>query len=489
MKTQNTLHLAGLLLLLLSCAALLGPAASTEAQEVHALIIILGDDMNIRASVEKSESHLKELMGRVSEHCPVRLTVLKSEDEITGSVTKMSLVAGEARGIDKKDSGLITGKHVSDWLNGLHPAAEDTVLIYYNGHGELRDFDDAHVLKFAGSEVPRDLLRTELEKKPGRLKMLITDTCSKKADNTGEELVAQHLARIQGKGQRYTRNLFLEHTGILDMTAASPGELAWGNNKVGGYFTASLIKSFRGTSDKNSDDFLEWREVFPVCVSETETLYKDTEFTLIQKNLLNREGQTTQQPVAHSLPTRLASSNYGQPAIVEIEQFEVEIEQFDEAKEQLWDISSPNADFTVAWQAERTAYEVEESITFDITLTADAHIVMLIWGPSGGPALLFPNDYSRDTLWRVGKHSFPGPDADFEIQFLGPPSTERFKVLAFQNEADANAVINLLQPEEASDNQVGSVLEILRFLLDMNPADWAEAQLEIPVREPERPGR
>ena len=162
-------------------------------------------------------------------------------------------------------------------------------------------------------------------------------------------------------------------------------------------------------------------------------------------------------------------------------------EVLDEAKDLLWDISNPNADFTVALQAERTAYEVEESITFDIDIGADAHIVMLNWGPSGGPALLFPNDYSRDTLWRVGKPPFPGPDADFEIQLQGPPRTARFKVLAFQNEADANAVINLLQREESSYDQVRSVLQISEFLVDMNRADWAAAQLEIPVREPERP--
>ena len=54
MKTQNTLHLAGLLLLLLlSCATLLGPAASADAQEVHALLIIQGSDRNIRPSLEK----------------------------------------------------------------------------------------------------------------------------------------------------------------------------------------------------------------------------------------------------------------------------------------------------------------------------------------------------------------------------------------------------------------------------------------------------
>ena len=169
---------------------------------------------------------------------------------------------------------------------------------------------------------------------------------------------------------------------------------------------------------------------------------------------------------------------------------EISDEVFDEFKELLWDISNPKADFTVALQAERTDYEVEESITFDIDISADAHIVMLNWDTSGGPALLFPNDYLRDTLWRVGKHPFPSPDADFEIQLQGPPGTERFKVLAFQNEADANAVINLLQPEEASGDQggqVGSMREILESLLDMNPAGWAAAQLEIPVREPERP--
>ena len=48
MKPKNSLHLAGLLLIL-ACVALLSPALSTEAQEVHALLIILGNDAGIRA--------------------------------------------------------------------------------------------------------------------------------------------------------------------------------------------------------------------------------------------------------------------------------------------------------------------------------------------------------------------------------------------------------------------------------------------------------
>ena len=106
MKPKNSLHLAGLLLIL-ACVALLSPALSTEAQEVHALtnlraliaritphteaqevhalLIILGNDAGIRASVNKNEQpedsaaarftrvhrapHRQEIGGRKYRHC------------------------------------------------------------------------------------------------------------------------------------------------------------------------------------------------------------------------------------------------------------------------------------------------------------------------------------------------------------------------------------------------------------------------------------
>ncbi len=165
-----------------------------------------------------------------------------------------------------------------------------------------------------------------------------------------------------------------------------------------------------------------------------------------------------------------------------VEQFDDLIEQFNEVKEQLWDISSPNADFTVAWQADRTAYEVEDTITFDITLTAGAHLVILSRDTSDALTLLHPNAFeTSNDWWRAGKHSYPGPDADFEIE-LQAPGTEKFQLLAFRNAENSQTVADILDTQAATAEE-----RILDYLQGMNPTDWAAARLEIPVREPERP--
>ena len=90
MCRKCTLLRAGFLLILLSVVCL-GPVSFATAKEVHALLIILGNDVNIRKSVEKSEGRIKEVMRLVSHHCDVHLTVMKSEDELLGSITKMTL--------------------------------------------------------------------------------------------------------------------------------------------------------------------------------------------------------------------------------------------------------------------------------------------------------------------------------------------------------------------------------------------------------------
>ena len=313
MKTQNSLHLAGLLLLLLSCAALLGTAASAEAQEVHALLIILGNDGKIRASVEKNEGHLRTLLRLVSQDSVVRLTVMKSIDETKGIVENQTLSIAGGNLTEQPQGSIVTTLQVVEWLRALQPNPDDTVLVYYSGHGGMDVLGSTHILNFdpavTNDFIPRDSLRELLEEKPARLKMLITDTCSNSID-VPQQQGAEAFATLRAKNRRYTKNLFLEHTGTLDITAASPKQYAWGNGIEGGYFTASLIQSFSADADRNgnNDGFLEWREVVPVCISETESLFTQTQFTLSNRLLLEKENQKTQTPLAHSLPTKLASS-------------------------------------------------------------------------------------------------------------------------------------------------------------------------------------
>ena len=314
MYRKYTLLSAGFLLILITVICL-GPVSSATAKDVHVLLIILGNDVNIRKSVEKSESRIKEVMRLVSHHCDVHLTLMKSEDELLGSITKMTLVQGEPHGIISNTQGIIRGTHVKDWLHELPSNPEDTVFIYYNGHGSMQSFDSEHVLNFDQSKdaVPRAKLREWLEEKPARLKILITDTCSNYAETSGPDLSVSFSEDIP-KNRLHTEDLFLQHTGILDITAAAPGQFVFGSNSIGGYFTAALVESFTteadgALSDKEAGDgFLSWDEVLAQCKIKTANLFRLGNLSSEQTAQLKESGLTAQTPVIHSLPTRIGDS-------------------------------------------------------------------------------------------------------------------------------------------------------------------------------------
>lgn len=275
-------------------------------QEVHALLILLGNDKKIRSSVEQNESHMKELLRQVSQHAKVHLTVMSSEDELTGKVTTMQLSAGHISDIKSVSQGLIRGHQVGNWLNNLPSGQHDTIFIYYNGHGMMQGIN-RHILSFdqhTGDEVLRSRLRKQLEQKSGRLKMLITDTCSNRVRTP--EFVAKgvNFASVRQRSTDYIKHLFLQHEGILDITAAKPGHYAWGSTDIGGYFTVGILQSFTTESDTNRDRFLTWKEVFEKAESRTDELFKQTDFQLTDKLMMRKVSQETQQPVGHSFPVR-----------------------------------------------------------------------------------------------------------------------------------------------------------------------------------------
>ena len=305
MCRKHTLPTAGFLLILIVVISL-GTVSFATAKEVHALLIILGNDVNIRKSVEKSEGRIKEVLRLVSHHCDVHLTVMKSEDELLGSITKMTLIQGAPHEITSNTQGIIRGTHVKDYLHNLTATEEDTVLIYYNGHGSIQSFDSEHVLNFDHGKdaVPRAKLREWLEQKSANLKILITDTCSNYAEASGPDLSVSFSEDLP-KNRLYTEDLFLKHTGTLDVTAAAPGQFVFGSNSVGGYFTAALVESFTVDADgtlpdkEAADGFLSWDEVLAQCKLKTANLFSDANLS---------GAQTTQTPIIHSLPSRIEDS-------------------------------------------------------------------------------------------------------------------------------------------------------------------------------------
>ena len=286
-------------------ATVFGPLPSADAQKVHALLIILGNDGDIRASVEKNESSMQTLLKQVSENCEVHMTIMKSERETIGKITRMTLSNARSANTTEEKQGIISAKQVVQWIQDLRSGREDTILIYYSGHGNI-DTVGTHILNFdpevTNDFVARNGLRDRLKQKRGRLKMLITDTCSNRVQTSPP--IARVYAKVQSRERRYTKNLFLEHSGFLDITAASKGQYAWGNDEIGGYFTVSLIGSFTAEADKDEDGFLSWQEVFDVTRSKTQTFFSQTTFRSHNQRKIRTIGQKTQTPVSHQLPRK-----------------------------------------------------------------------------------------------------------------------------------------------------------------------------------------
>ena len=279
-----------------------------EPQKVHALLVLLGNDGNIRSSVKHNESHMKNLLKQVSQYADVHLTVMTSEDEVTGKVTTMKLSAGYTTDFETLQQPLIRGSQVNDWLNNLDVGQHDTILIYYNGHGMMQSINDRHILNFdqqTGDKVFRSTLRRLLEQKPGRLKMLITDTCSNRTGTPEFVAKSVNFARVRQRSTSYIKNLFLQHKGTLDITAAEPGHYAWGSTDIGGYFTVALMQSFTTESDTNQDRFLTWEEVFKNTKWKTDELFEQTVFESNDKLMMRKVGQETQKPFGRSFPARV----------------------------------------------------------------------------------------------------------------------------------------------------------------------------------------
>ena len=270
------------ILLILIFVAVLGTTPSIDAQEIHALLIIMDDDLDIRQSVDVNRLRVKKM-----------LQLIDVNPEIW-----------------QADVRQITPDRISNWVRNCQVNVEDTIFIYYSGHGHI-DHKSRHYLDLDVQNASLSMLRSdlvqELSRKGCRLKMLITDTCSNPVQTSPPRV--ESAGTVVSRKHRYAEDLFLKHRGFLDITAASPGQYAWGNNQIGGYFTAALIESFIPKSDTDEDGFLSWKEVFSAARDETQQLFSATTFLPFDERKKNKIGQTTQTPKAYSLPNRIRLFN------------------------------------------------------------------------------------------------------------------------------------------------------------------------------------
>ena len=291
----------------------------TGTEQVHALLILLGNDRKIRESVEKNEEKMVNMLKQLSRHCSVHLTLMHSQSTHEGILSQKTFVNGRSEKSTTQEQDIIQVRQVEQWLETLKPKPEDTVLIYYNGHGKIGSFDTHYLLFDPGlsaDTLDRGKLSQKLNRKRARLRMLITDTCSNLSEDLSDDTFAKFAAVVRAKSRPYIQDLFLEHEGFLDITAASPGQFAIGNSDLGGHFTSALLsQGFTAAADADGDrdDFLSWTETFDKTLEQTKILYDEATFDDELRMDLDANRQDTQEPYQHSLPSRIGSGGGSAP--------------------------------------------------------------------------------------------------------------------------------------------------------------------------------
>jgi hypothetical protein len=129
-------------------------------------------------------------------------------------------------------------------LNNLSVRPDDVVMFYYSGHSNnTRTGSRWPSLNLKGSLLKLDNVIRSLKAKNPRLLLIIADSCN---NFSSRGPMSNNIMGFQGrqvpKRQNYQK-LFLKKKGTMIMTAATPGEYAWGNGQYGGFFTHKLLES------------------------------------------------------------------------------------------------------------------------------------------------------------------------------------------------------------------------------------------------------
>lgn len=169
----------------------------------------------------------------------------------------------------------------NNFIQAIGP--EDTLYVHFSGHGVILDpTSGEQFLQLVDEElVSRLEWADQIARLPCQLKIMITDCCSTYPD---EFTVAEGDDKVEPWKNLYS--LLLEHRGFVNITAASPGQPAYGS-EYGGFLTINL--------ESDMQRFSKWEDVF------RSTQARVKEETAAQLRALGVTDAPDQEPFAYSL--------------------------------------------------------------------------------------------------------------------------------------------------------------------------------------------
>jgi len=216
--------------------------STSSAQRVHALIV--------------SDTSPAAGWGKYAPHVGFDVTYM-----VTMLFDNVPPDKLEFRVVEMRENADARPQSILGALEEMQPAPEDTLFVYYTGHGASDD--RGHYFDMVGGKLYRNDLKATMNAKGARLAALLTDCCNVRSD--GE----RNAAAAPGPDEPldYTpvfRSLFIDPSGSVDINACSPGEGAFFmpetndfNQEWGSLFTRAFSNYVRN----NRDQRVSWEDL------------------------------------------------------------------------------------------------------------------------------------------------------------------------------------------------------------------------------------
>lgn len=210
---------------------------------------------------------------------------------------------------------LVSPQQVFDYYRRVQVGPNDTLVFFYTGHGAT-DPNRGHALTTERGVIYRNDLRRAMQGRGARLNVLLSDCCSNVVDLPPSITAgAPAPGALPDVVRPLLRQLFLEHRGTVDITAAEVGQSAWATNLLGGFFAHALTEHLFSFDvkghDANKDGFVTWAEIFEPVRENTrlsfrsfrqEVLANAARYSARLVDALNKQDEQT--PLAFSLGER-----------------------------------------------------------------------------------------------------------------------------------------------------------------------------------------
>ncbi|ODT98664.1 MAG: hypothetical protein ABS79_05505 [Planctomycetes bacterium SCN 63-9] len=236
-----------------SAAPEIAPAPAAARRSAWILLVGLTDDISLGLSVEESLNKLQQLFKAEVEEDRMQLRILK------GDACNANTILQTVRGLASKP--------------------DDTVLVYYLGHGAYDpnapedDPTRGHFFQIPSGDLSRASLRQTINARPGRLKILISDTCNVPGQPRFRLSPVAEARVAQIRGLTPTEKLLFHFRGTLDIGASSRGESSWFSLPYGGWFTWNLLQLLPDQSD--------WGSLLPKLATASNGFYVSKRMDLL----------------------------------------------------------------------------------------------------------------------------------------------------------------------------------------------------------------